>query len=81
MNTVASAIKRIGLSRIAQRFDVWPSAVQKWRDRGRLPKSELAGLTNYAEGIAELDRATKEPIPVTKKELLRDTRTAWEAKD
>lgn len=79
MSTVTSAIERIGLSPIAQRFDVWPSAVQKWRDRGRLPKSELAGLTNYAEVIAELSEATDKPV--TKEQLLRDTRTAWEAKD
>lgn len=79
MSTVTSAIERIGLSLIARRFDCWPSAVQKWRDRGRLPKSELAGLTNYAEVIAELSEATDEPV--TKEQLLRDTRTAWEAKD
>lgn len=79
MSTVTSAIERIGLSPIAQRFGFRPSAVQKWRDRGRLPKTDLAGLTNYAEVIAELSEATEEPV--TKEQLLRDTRTAWEAKE
>lgn len=79
MSTVTSAIERIGLSPIAQRFGFRPSAVQKWRDRGRLPKTDLAGLTNYAEVIAELSESTEEPV--TKEQLLRDTRTAWEAKE
>lgn len=79
MSMVTSAIERIGLSRVARRFDCWPSAVQKWRDRGRLPKSDLAGLTDYAGGIAELSEATAQPV--TKEELLRDTRTAWESKE
>jgi hypothetical protein len=79
MSTVTSAIERIGLSQIAQRFGYRPSAIQKWRDRGRLPKTDLAGLTNYAAVIAELSEATDEPV--TKEQLLRDTRTAWETKE
>lgn len=79
MSTVTSAIARIGLSVIAQRFGYRPSAVQKWRDRGRLPKTDLAGLTDYAGVIAELSAATDKPV--TKEQLLRDTRAAWEAKD
>lgn len=79
MSTVTSAIERIGLSPIAQRFGYRPSAIQKWRDNGRLPKTDLAGLTNYAEVIAELSEATEEPV--TKEQLLRDTRAGWEAKD
>lgn len=79
MSTVTSAIERIGLSPIARRCGYRPSAIQKWRDRGRLPKTDLAGLTNYAEVIAELSEATEEPV--TKEELLRDTRMAWETKE
>lgn len=78
MSTVTSAIERIGLSPIARRCDVWPSAVQKWRDGGCLPRTDLAGLTNYAEVIAEMSEATE--APVTKEQLLRDTRKIWEAK-
>ena len=79
MSTVTSAIGLIGLTPIAKRFGYRPSAIQKWQKRGRLPKSDLAGLTNYAEVIAELSEATAEPV--TKEELLRDTRTAWESKE
>lgn len=79
MSTVTSAIELIGLSPIAHRFGYRPSAIQKWRDLGRLPKSDLAGLTNYAEVIAELSEATEKPV--TKEELLRDTRIAWEARE
>lgn len=73
MSTVTSAIAHIGLTPIARRLGFRPSAVQKWRDQGRLPRTDLAGLTNYAEVIAELSDGT-----VTKQQLLRDTRKAWE---
>jgi hypothetical protein len=78
MSIVTSAIKRIGLSPIAKRLGYRPSAVQRWQDDGRLPKTDLAGLTNYAQVIAELSEGTEQPV--TKEQLLRDTRTAWEAK-
>jgi hypothetical protein len=77
MSTVTSAIELIGLSPIAKRLGYRPSAIQKWRDGGRLPKTDLAGLTSYAEVIAELSQDTKEPV--TAEQLLRDTRAAWEA--
>jgi len=76
MSTVTSAIELIGLTPIARRFGYRPSAVQKWRDEGRLPMSELAGLTQYAQVIAELSESTDRPV--TKEELLADTRAAWE---
>lgn len=76
MSTVTSAIERIGLTKLANRFGYRPSAVQKWRDEGCLPKSDLAGLTNYAEVIAELSRDTEKPVTV--EQLLTDTRKAWE---
>lgn len=79
MSSVTSAIGLIGLTPIAKRFGYRPSAIQKWQRRGRLPKSDLAGLTNYAEVIAELSAATGKPV--TKEQLLRDTRAAWEAKE
>lgn len=74
-NSVTESIRAIGLTPLARRFDCQPSAVQKWRDDGRLPQSELAGLTNYAETIAELSRETKKPTTI--KRLLADTRKAW----
>jgi len=78
MSTVTSAIERIGVSRIADRCGFWPSAVQRWKDEGRLPKTDLAGLTNYALVISELSQETAEPVTVEK--LLQDTRAAWAAR-
>jgi hypothetical protein len=72
MTAVTTAIEKIGLSSIARRLGYFPSAIQKWRDDGRLPKSELAGLTNYADVIAELSEGS-----VTAEELLSATRLSW----
>jgi hypothetical protein len=77
-NTVTKAIKSIGTTKIGRRFKIRPSAVQKWGDQGCLPKTELAGLTNYAEGIADLSRDT--PDPVTIEQLLSDTRKTWQSR-
>lgn len=71
-NPVTSAIEHIGLSAIAKRFGFYPSAVQSWRDDGRLPQSELAGLTNYADVIAEMSNGRW-----TADQLLDATREAW----
>jgi hypothetical protein len=78
MSTVTSAIDHIGLTPIAKRFGYRPSAVQRWRDEGRLPKTDLAGLTNYAEVIAELSQQAGKPV--TAEKLLEDTRAAWESR-
>lgn len=75
MSAVTRSIGLIGLTPLARRFRFRPSAIQKWRDDGRLPQSELAGLTNYASVIAELSAATAQPV--TAEELLRDTRAEW----
>lgn len=75
-NTVSKAIKLIGTTKIGRRFNIRPSAAQKWGDQGCLPKSDLAGLTSYAEGIAELSRDTASPVTV--EQLLADTRRTWE---
>lgn len=78
MSAVTSAIERIGLTPIAKRCGYRPSAVQKWRDQGRLPRTDLAGLTNYAQIISELSQTTSEPV--TAEKLLEDTRAAWQGK-
>lgn len=75
MSTVTSAIELIGLSKLAKRLGYYPSAVQKWRDEGRLPQTELSGLTHYAETIAELSEDTAKPVTVD--QLISDTRKAW----
>lgn len=71
-NAVASAIKKIGLSPIARRFDLYASAVQKWRDDGCLPQTDLSGLTNYADAISEMSEGEFTPA-----QLLDATREAW----
>ena len=78
MSTVKSAIELIGLTPVAKRFGYRPSAVQKWRDDGRLPRTDLAGITNYAAVIAELSEATESPVTV--EQLLDDTRAGWKAR-
>jgi hypothetical protein len=70
---VASAIDHIGLTKLGNRFEIRPSAVQKWRDNCRLPQTDLSGLTAYAAGIAELSGGK-----FTAEQLLAETRTAWE---
>lgn len=71
-NPVTSAIEHIGLSPLARRLDVWPSAVQKWRDDGRLPQTDLAGLTSYAVTIEEMCDGK-----FTAEQLLEATRQSW----
>jgi hypothetical protein len=69
---VTRAIDHIGLTKLANRFDVWASAVQKWRDKGFLPESDLSGRTEYAAGIEELSEGK-----FSAEELLEATREAW----
>lgn len=71
-NLVTSSIEHIGLTAVARRLGFFPSAVQKWRDDGRLPQSELAGLTHYAEVIADMSDGR-----VTADQLREETRKAW----
>jgi hypothetical protein len=73
--TVTRAIAHIGLTPVAKKFDVWPSAVQKWRDQGFLPESELSGRTKYAQGIEELSDGMFKAD-----EMLAETRDAWQAR-
>lgn len=75
MNTVKSSIELIGLTKVARRIGCYPSAVQRWRDNGRLPQTELAGLTNYAAVIAEMSGDAGKPVTV--QQLLDDTRSEW----
>lgn len=71
-NFVTLAIWDLGLSPIAAEVDIWPSAVQKWRDNGYLPESELSGRTKYAEAIDRLSRGKWQ-----KQKLLAVTRAFW----
>lgn len=72
MALVTAAINHIGLRPIAERHRVRISAVHKWKKQGRLPRTELAGLTNYANTIEELSHG-KFPARL----LIEETRAAW----
>lgn len=54
MGYVYSAIEHIGLTKLGDRLNYWPSAIQKWQKADRLPRTELMGITNYAEVIEEM---------------------------
>jgi hypothetical protein len=71
MSLTATAIDHIGLKPLAERFGVRLSAVHKWKKQG-LPKSELAGLTAYAQAIEELSQGK-----YLAADLLEETRRQW----
>lgn len=71
-NPVTSAIEQIGLSSLARRLGFWPSAIQRWKDDGRLPQTDLAGLTSYAATIEEMTEGK-----YTAEQLLEATRDSW----
>lgn len=73
MSIVQSAIDHIGLSKLAQRFGYYPSAVQKWHRANRLPATELSGLTQYAAAMEEMSGGK-----FTAEKLLAETREQWE---
>ena len=75
MGYVYSAIKHIGLTKLGDRLNYWPSAIQKWRDADRLPQTELMGVTQYAEVIEEMSGGKFKA-----KKLLEHTRTKWQEK-
>lgn len=57
MNTshpLQQAIELVGLTSLAKALGVSYQAVGKWRDAGRLPRTEWTGETNYAETIEAL---------------------------
>lgn len=73
MSLVASAIDHIGLKPIADRYEIRLSAVHKWKSQGRLPRTELAGLTTYAAGLEELSGGKYRAA-----DLIAETRTTWQ---
>lgn len=75
MGYVYSAIKHIGLTKLGDRLNYWPSAIQKWRDDDRLPRTELMGVTNYAEVIEEMSGGEFKA-----KKLIEHTRSRWRGK-
>lgn len=73
MNLIKRAIKQVGgLSAMGRFCGVQYTAVRRWRDNNRLPRTELTGETNYA---ADIEHATHGRI--TREQLLEQTRIAW----
>lgn len=48
------AIAKLGLHRLARDLNLTHQALRKWQRRGRLPRTEWTGETNYAQQIAAL---------------------------
>ena len=53
-NMVSKAINEIGSCVLARAVRCSPTAVYKWRNQGRLPRTEWTGETNYAAEIERL---------------------------
>ena len=74
MNLITQAIARAGhVNLVARACNVTYQCVRQWERNGRLPRTDLTGETNYAELIA---RSTKNKI--TKEDLLKQSRRAWQ---
>jgi DNA-binding transcriptional regulator YdaS (Cro superfamily) len=52
-NLITQAIEIVGLARLARLLGVTYQAIRKWEARGRLPRTEWTGETNYAGLIEE----------------------------
>lgn len=64
-NLISQAIKIVGLSKLASICGIRYQSLQKWQAKGRLPRTDWTGETNYASRIEE---ATKGVI--TRDQLL-----------
>lgn len=51
MNLITKAIELVGLCKLAQACGVRHQSVYKWQARGRLPRSDWTGETDYASCI------------------------------
>lgn len=64
-NLISQAIQIVGLSKLASICGIRYQSLQKWQAKGRLPRTDWTGETNYASRIEE---ATKGVI--TRDQLL-----------
>lgn len=62
---ITKAIETVGLRALAKACNVSPQAIYKWQAKGRLPRTDWTGETDYASRIEE---ATKGVI--TRDQLL-----------
>lgn len=47
-NLISQAIEIVGLAKLARALGVTYQAIRKWEARGRLPRTEWTGETDYA---------------------------------
>lgn len=67
-NLISEAIEIVGLQPLAKACGRSYQALRKWERKGRLPRTEWTGETNYAEVIERETSAKGRPI--TKEQLL-----------
>ena len=61
-NLISKAIEIVGLANLARTLGVTYQAIRKWEAKGRLPRTEWTGETNYA---ALIEVATEGQVPRT----------------
>ena len=64
-NLISKSIRLVGAPSLARLLGVTKQAIWKWRNQGRLPRTEWTGETNYA---AMIEKATNGAV--TRDDLL-----------
>lgn len=64
-NLISQAIKIVGLSKLAAICGIRYQSLQKWQAKGRLPRTDWTGETDYASRIEEATKGA-----VTRDQLL-----------
>lgn len=49
-----SAIRLVGVTRLARELSITHQAIRKWQRAGRMPRTEWTGETAYSERIQQL---------------------------
>ena len=52
-NLISQAVEIVGLAKLARILGVTYQAIRKWEAKGRLPRTEWTGETDYASLIEE----------------------------
>lgn len=69
-NLISVAIATVGLQSVALACGVSYQAVRKWESKGRLPRTEYTGETDYATRIAAACREKDPASRMTRESLL-----------
>lgn len=64
---ITEAIAAVGLQSLAKACGVTYQALRKWESRGRLPRTEWTGETNYAAAISAA--CAEKGVVITEAEL------------